>query len=170
MPKLNVTDRQIDRRMDGGGHYNILKILCRWRRFSLCFTMSFIYIITLCPLYNHIRSHYIQKYFSHPSPATLISLISSKSHNVIRDIAGFIAGKLHSLNIVWLFCTMINVLVYMYVCYMSIWTCTYNVICTCAEASNCNKDYYYYYFFYFCHICNYITKWYNIQCKCIQLL
>ena len=49
-----------------------------------------------------VRSHYIQKYFSHPSPATFISLMSSKSHNVIRDITGFIyhAGKLHSLNIV----------------------------------------------------------------------
>ena len=55
--------------------------------------------------YNHIRSHYIQKYFNHPSPATLISLISSKSHNVIRDLAGFIyhACKLHSLNNVWYF-------------------------------------------------------------------
>ena len=60
------------------------------------------HFVLLCPLYNHIRSHYIQKYFSHPSPATFISLISSKSHNVIRDIAGFLydAGKLHSLNIV----------------------------------------------------------------------
>ena len=47
------------------------------------------HFVLLCPLYNHIRSHYIQKYFSHPSPATFISLISSKSHNVIRDIAGF---------------------------------------------------------------------------------
>ena len=60
------------------------------------------HFVLLCPLYNHIRSHYIQKYFSHPSPATFISLISSKSHNVIRDIAGFLyhAGKLHRLNIV----------------------------------------------------------------------
>ena len=34
-----------------------------------------------------------------------------------RDIAGFIyhVGKLHSLNIVLLFCTVIHVLVYMYV-------------------------------------------------------
>ena len=57
------------------------------------------HFVLLCPLYNHIRSHYIQKYFSHPSPATFIS---SKYHNVIREIAGFIyhAGKLHSLNIV----------------------------------------------------------------------
>ena len=91
--------------------------------------------VLLCPLYNHIRSHYIQKYFSHPSRATFISVISSKSHNVIRDIAGFIyhAGKLHSLNIVWLFCTVINVLVYIYMCYMSTCTCPYNVICTWAR-------------------------------------
>ena len=60
------------------------------------------YFVLLCPLYNHMRSHYIQKYFSHPSPATFISLISSKSHNVIRDIAGCIyyAGKLHSLHLI----------------------------------------------------------------------
>ena len=36
------------------------------------------HFVLLCPLYNHIRSHYIQKYFSHPSPATFISLIASK--------------------------------------------------------------------------------------------
>ena len=60
------------------------------------------HFVLLCPFYNHICSHYIKKYFSHPSPATLISLISSKSHNVIRDLAGFIyhAGKLQILNIV----------------------------------------------------------------------
>ena len=60
------------------------------------------HFVLLCPLYNHIRSHYIQNYLSHPFPANFISLISSKSHNVIRDIAGFIyhARKLHSLNIV----------------------------------------------------------------------
>ena len=47
-------------------------------------------ICKLC--YTNFGSYVIEDdfHFSHPSPATFISLISSKSHNVIRDIAGFI--------------------------------------------------------------------------------
>ena len=70
--------------------------------YYVLYIITYALTILLCPLYNHIRSQYIQKYFNHPSPATLISLISSKSHNIIKDLAGFIyhAGKLHSFNIV----------------------------------------------------------------------
>ena len=48
------------------------------------------HFILICPPYKHERSFYIQKYFTYPHQAVLISLLSSNCHSKIKDLAAFI--------------------------------------------------------------------------------
>ena len=47
------------------------------------------HFILICPLYKHERSFYIQKYFTYPHQAVLISLLSSNCHSKIKRSCRF---------------------------------------------------------------------------------